>query len=372
MRFALGLLVMVVYVPGYTDSAIPSGWPFLSVAVALCLLIDYFRHRQIVLTQPHWFGLAFLAWCVLTLAWTTDFYGAGFALWEIGCFAAVFLWASTLDDARPVYLGLVCGLAINDVVAVAQTFGFEAVGQLSKPAGLFVSKNVFGEISALIAIALAAHRLWWFLPLCLPGLVLTGSRGALLALFAAGFLALWRWRRWAALAALLLPFAGAVATYESGHRTASLGERWIWTVDTFAALNLSGHGIGSYSAQFPSYARASDTSTRRPDHLHNDPLELAFEIGSGIILAAFFVVSCLESPLWAERLVFVGFLTLSFFEMPLHTAAESFVGAVVAGRLARCRVVVRDRIGVGGQPQRGWLSRSGYPQDRARRRIFPV
>lgn len=373
MRFAVGLLVTIIYVPGITGAAIPSGWALLWFAIPLCLIIDCARGRSITATDPHWLGLTFALWCAVSMAWTVDRNGAMLSFFELGAFGITFLWASGLDDARPVYYGLAIGLLINDGIALAQYFlEMDIVGEISRPAGLFVSKNVFGELSALIVIVLAGNGLWRWVPVGLPGIMLTGSRGALLALFSAGFLWLWRWNRRIALLALLAPAIAAGATFALGHRTATLDERWIWTRDTIAALSIQGHGVGSYGSQFPSYAHYSDTSTRRPDHLHDDYLELAFEVGLGIIPLALFFVSCLEGALWAERLVLVAFLLIGLFEMPLHAPAESFVGAVVAGRLARARRVAGRDLGIGGSLERRWLCNSGHHQDRAGSATIPL
>lgn len=363
MAFLLGFLVTLVYIPNYTGAAIPTGWAFLWIFAPLLLILDWWRGREIILTAPHWCGLGFLVWCALSLLWAPDLYGAGFGLFELGPFALLFLWASAQDDITDVYCGLACGLAINAILAILQwKYGVEWVGQLSRPAGLFVSKNVLGELSALIAIALATHGLWRYLPATLPGLLLTGSRGAWLAIFAALFVALWRWRRTAALASLALPIVAMAITFAFGLRTASLDERWIWAKDTIQSLTIEGHGFGSYGHEFPNYAQASDTSIRRPDHLHNDLLELTFEIGIGIFPILLFLLLCLEAPLWSERMVLVAFIAISLFEMPLHAPAEACLGAVVAGRLARARLGLRHHVDLGRSAEHGWLSRGRYRQ----------
>jgi hypothetical protein len=345
---------MVVYVPGYTGAAIPTGWPFLWVAIPFLLIWDKFRNGQaIVFTDAHWLGLAVIGWALLSLTWTPSLYGAVSALLELLVFAGTFAWVSSIPDARPIYAGMAMGLAVNAALALAQWFGFDWIGQTSVPAGLFVSKNVLGEISALLFVAMVGYRLWRWLPACLPGLLLTGARGAWLALFLAAVAWIWPLNRRLALGLCALPIIAIAFTLLTGHRVASLAERWDWAHDTFLALNIWGHGIGSFDVQFPTIADFSDTSIRRPDHLHNDYLEFAFEIGAGIVPAAFFLFTCLESKLETERLVFLGFLGIALFEMPMHVPAECFLGGVVAGQLARSRVDVRGLGRLGRSTQYG-------------------
>jgi len=143
--------------------------------------------------------------------------------------------------------------------------------------------------------------------------------------------------------------------------------------DGLAALNWQGHGIGSIWTTFPQFAHFTHVEVKdvRPEHLHNELLELAYEGGVGaVVLALVFVVALADAayknPL---ALVLLALAIMSVTEMPLREPATALFGAVIAGFVAGRSRNDADGADLGGtelrdgdrlhpRPQSGELRRS--------------
>ncbi len=322
--------MMVVFVPNFTGAAIPTGWAVLWGIVPLFLAV-----RRIHFSSLNLFGLLILGFAGLTFFWTTAPYDGVYAFAQIAAFALCVVLGSTLRDLKPLYVGMAFGLLVNDAIAIAQWLEWSAIGEMSRPAGLFVSKDVLGEISALLLIAFVGRRMWVFCPLTLPGIVLTGSRGALLALGVA--VLVWTKSRLLMAFVVGLLLAAVAATFWTGYRVDTLLERWAMWREVFPQLDLFGHGLGSFGRL------TFGQNAIRPDHLHNDYLEFGFELGLvPLALAGLFFVRCLRAPRLPEHAVLSAFLVLATVEMPFHVPPECFLGGLVAGFIGGHGSVVCD------------------------------
>ncbi len=112
-------------------------------------------------------------------------------MWELALFAGLFCIGSSLTSLRPVYIGMAAGLSLSSVAAIAQVYGWTGVDQFSVPGGLFINPNFMAECAVMVAVALVAERMWWWLPAVLPAALLSTSRGALVGGAIAAVVWLW-------------------------------------------------------------------------------------------------------------------------------------------------------------------------------------
>ena len=115
-------------------------------------------------------------------------------------------------------------------------------------------------------------------------------------------------------------------------RPSSVIERWaIWT-DTIKGLTFQGHGIGSYYFLFPFVNETFDTTLARPEHPHNELLEIWFELGTiGVFLYASMVAAAYRVADDVSRCLIAAFITIGMFEFPSHVPLTAFIGALVLG-----------------------------------------
>lgn len=356
---ALGFAVMTAYWPGISGATTTPRWTVIAIAVPLLL----FCGDRIKVTAAHALGLLFVAWCTLSLTWSASPLDGIDALWQLLLLAGMFALGSDVADFRPVIVGAASGIGISSAVMVAQWLGWIDLPSYHLPGGMFYNANYAAEAAALVAVACAAHRMWWGASMAAPSLILAGSRGALLAVFAAAAAWLWGRSRWAAIG-LLAIMIGASALLASPAGQQSIERRLaIWS-DTARDLSIAGHGIGSFRTAFPAHAVKTDLTHERPARAHNEPLDVAFETGLiGLALALTFCAT-LVGPLNPERLVLIALAVECCFAFPLHMPATAFLGMLVAGHAAGRRRCLRSAI-VGGRDRlRAWLD------TRSRRRIL--
>ena len=213
------------------------------------------------------------------------------------------------------------GQFILSVVAVGQWLGGE-----STPGGLLYNPAVQALAIVLVILALICDRGWFYIPAMLPGLVLSGSRGAWLILAVGVISPFLNWR--SLLLLLLVGAALAVTLYSS-----SDAERLqIWGLASHG-LTLFGHGIGSFADIF--YIDR-DGLMRHPEHVHDDYLQSTYEPESEPSRS-----SPSTPPHWGAREEFSGLRS-----SPVRWRAASFfrvtpprwrllVGAGTAGHLLR-------------------------------------
>jgi len=160
------------------------------------------------------------------------------------------------------------------------------------------------------------------------------ARGALVGGIAAFGTYLWsRSRMWTALLALLSICVIAILIDQ---RSATVLERWtIWS-ETFPALTFKGYGVGSYYFLYPFLTGAFDTTLARPEHPHNELMEIWFELGIiGTFIYVCLVAAAFRSADSVSRCILVAFVTIGMFAFPSHVPFTAFLGAVILGHAVR-------------------------------------
>lgn len=320
--FWLGLIVSLCYVPGVTGAYIATQWPVLSILLPLVLW------RRGPFTWLHALGLAFILYAAAHLVSVPIFFDGVWGVWLLCIMGLSFWLGSTSGDLRGLYRGLAVGASISSVIGWFRYFGFPMVLQVSdNPAGLYVNSVVQGMVLALLIVALVSERMWLWVPMLVPGLLVSGSRGAWLAL-AVGLLSVYVRRAWVF---GLLGAAGLAFLLHVKPMSSDELRVLVW----YNALNFLtpwGWGPGSFFSWLMPFRDTLIT----PEYGHNDAIQLIFEYGFAALapLTIFgFVLSRTGAREWP---VFVTFITLGCYSMPLWTPVVSFLACVVAGRIVGC------------------------------------
>lgn len=346
--FAIGFLLMAAYWPGISGAATTPRWD-VGVIIALAL----FFASPSPMTRAHWCGVALVGWLVVSIAWSLAPLEGFDEAAKLAVIAAAFGYGATLADVRALVMGAAIGIALSSIVAVAQWFGWNGIEQTSDgfPAGLFYNHNRLAEAAVLVGAALIALRMWWWLPVLLPSLILPQGRGAWLAAGVVVVAMVWKRGRTferfmicAILAQLVLLIAMTSAAWRSG----AIDERlalWDYTVNH---LTWRGHGLGSFAGTAQIFLGTGiDASVA--EHPHNEYLWLAYE--GGIIalgLSGALAVSLWRSTSSALGLVLIAIGVEACFAMPFHDPASVLFAALCAGHLARPRDRVRLAADDGG------------------------
>lgn len=341
--FMLGAIVSTCYVPGVTGAFVATQWPVLSILLPLCLW------RSGPMTSLHWLGLLFIAFAIVRLQHTPIFDDGVWGLWLLCIMGGNFWLGSTTDSLRKLYAGLAVGASISSILAIFQAFGYADIPYVQPaPAGLYVNRVVQGMVLAFVAVALVSERMWLWLPLLLPGLVLSGSRGAWIAL-AAGLASMYVRRVW------LLAFVGiACAIFLARLSPSDAMRLFIWDA-TVHNLTWFGWGPGS----FFSWALWYQGSNTYPEYAHNDALQLVFEYGVAAVLPIGIFVFALTRTQEREWPVIVTFAVAGCYSMPLWAPVPSFLACVVAGRIVRSWALARRDRDHSGQPVISWRRYAG-------------
>lgn len=335
----VAFMVTVAYWPGIAGYAIAPRWAVLAIGLPVLL----FFVPRIEMTTVHWVGLAVVGYAFASLAWIAVPVEAVDGLAKMTIVACAFVLGAQATDLKPTFVALAIGLAVNDVFGVLQYFGIHVVEIVyaNKSAGLFANQNMYGELAALSLVGALAYRLWWTVPFPALGLILSQCRGAWLGVAIAGIVALWTRSKLGAVAALLaLIVAGNIALLIPQAQNALIARGRVW-MDAAENLSWRGHGVGQYWVTTPQHAPRQEAMNTRHWHAHNDPIEAVYEYGIAAILCVVFVGMCLAGPLTRERAILAAFLGIGLVGFPLHVPATAFVGALVAGRLARVRHELR-------------------------------
>lgn len=369
--FIVGLLLTAAYWPGISGAMTAPRW---IVGAVVFPTILFCRQTPIRITLAHVLGFLFVAWAFTTFFWSEygeDTLGDG---WVLLVLLSAFCAGSLIESPLPIYLGAAAGLLVSDGFAVAQLTGWVGPLQANVPAGLFLNRNFFAEMSALIAVALIAERLWWAVPVAAPGLLLTNARGAILAFASAMVLLIWRRSPRAAIVMAALAIIVLVGVTFTGNKIATLGERFdLWRA-AGSIVTWKGYGLGTFYESAP-FLSGHDY---RFEHAHNEFLDAAFETGiiGALLLTAFFG-SLVFGPLTTERLILITLLIEACFENPLHKPSTAILGCLVAGHLSRSLCRVRDAFGYGRARIRlgiwaGHVTAAGRAASRAGRRVVSV
>lgn len=337
VAYGLGFGLIVGYYPSaYLDGSIGrSAIAWLCIAVLL-----WFRQD----CRPPHTAVAFLALAIVSLFWAPITFDGIWALMTwlllIGAFGVGYS-----GFAEPIFEGALWGMGINSLVILGQLAGFHPVFEAEVPAGLFGNRDLSAEAALLVAIPLVAQSRWKMLPLVLPSLLLPQSRAVLFV--GAGLILLAGWRRipiWAMIgivAAILAVFIGVTALK---HIHSDLSRLALWS-DTWRGVTWIGHGAGQFYSAFP--ATNWSFTGSRPEHAHNDWLEILYEYGPlGLVLAlafAAYIAGCNYDRRW--QWTWIALCGLCLVSFSLHNAATAVLGFVAGGRLYGCGALVGDRDG---------------------------
>jgi hypothetical protein len=329
LMFILGFIVAVCYVPGYTGAFVPTQW------VVLSAVLPFFLRERGQVGPIHWLGLATFAYAILSFAWSASPPDAGFGLWVMAIWFLSFHLGTTEVDLGDLFSGLAAGLAVSSLVAVFQYLGYHPIleAYYSTPPGLLFNPTVLGASCALVALALIEYRRWPYIPGVLLGLLLSQSRGAWL-IFTLGLA--FRWVYWP----VLCLAAAAVALLATHHPISSDIERLTIWGEALRNLVPWGNGIGS----FTSFYYLALPHLIHPEFVHNDPLQLLFELGPAattILLAFGIAMYQLRSP------TLFAFILLATFYFPLWCPITAFIGCTLAGRGVSAWYRSRNRMRLG-------------------------
>lgn len=336
----LAFLLTAVYWPGIPGEAVTPRYTLLLIA---SIVLFPSRVRW---TFSHVLLLTFFAWETLSFVWAVDLYGGVYEWVYWVSLVAVFFIGSELQSLAPVYMAMSIGMAVSSLFAILQWFGLVEVAGINDGvngvAGLFFNPNLMAEPSALVIVGLIAHRIFWPIPLVLPALALPMARGPIVALIAS---ALCFGRRYV-ISIALLGFAALAFMwrYHSGSVSGftGIGERFdIWR-DARDGLTFLGHGIGSFHYEFPAFGHRTQVIITRPDHAHNDFLEILYETGfiGAALIGAIVVFALVRGKSSADRAVLFAFLLEGLVGYPLFSPTTGFIAALLAGNLANGRYPV--------------------------------
>jgi O-antigen ligase len=320
-----GFALTALFVPGLTGAATAPRW-----ALAAVLLPIFLKGAEFKFTMAHLFGLLFLAYAALSVSWSPNVWESFDVLIKLIVIAEAFALGSSLGSADRIVAGAVWGIGLSSLLILLDA---DVPRTSDWPAGLFVNSNALGEIAALVLVAAVARRIWWAIPLILPALIASHCRGAMLAV--AGGAVIWMWGR-SRIAAVAMAGAGVAVIVGLG-AASSVQQRLDMWFSVLPGLSAFGHGLGSFYTLYPLYS-PFDTLLQRPEHLHNDWLEFAFELGIvGAGLCAAF--------LWSARSVILAVLAIeACFGFPLHLAATAVLGGILSGHAALGRDGLRGHV----------------------------
>lgn len=345
MLFLLGLLLPVCFVVGTTGASIPTQWALLSIVLPPLI----WRQRAFPAQWITWLMAAFFGFAAVSSFWSPQRDFSYFGLWTVGIWWLALQFGlgqkpimfdddgvADFDGDAPLWAGLAFGMAVNSAVAIAQWW-FHAspvpvltdVGSCpldpttcwSVP-GLLYNPTLLSAVAGLVILGCVECKLWWHIPMILPGLLLAQSqehhtRGGF-AVLAVGLLSKIHWAA-APIALALVASAALIAKIPS-----DVYRLEIWGI-TYHVLTFWGHGVGSYASFF--FINHNELS--HPEFAHNDFLQLWFEFGVAALIPISLLVAGARSP------VGIGALALACFYFPLYTPLTAFLTFFVVGRNLR-------------------------------------
>ena len=183
------------------------------------------------------------------------------------------------------------------------------------------------------------------------------ARGAIVGGLVAGLV--WLWSRSRILAGLLALLSICAVVIWIDQRSSSILERWTIWRETIPALSFRGYGIGSYYFLYPFITQAFDTTLARPEHPHNELMEIWFELGFiGTFIYATLVAAAYRVADSVSRCIMVAFVTMGMFEFPSHVPVTAFLGALVLGYSVRRGSSIWAKYEQGGSRLRFWHGRT--------------
>lgn len=342
---ATAFLVSTLYVPGVPSNTTVGRWWVMALGAALLL---WARRPQSVVTPAHWMGLVLIAWCLLSAQfWAASGFDAVGGAITFLIAASVFCAGAKFEreEVERAWWWFSLGVTISAVFAVAQHLGHQVAWTVpGHSAGLLLSKNMATEAAVLALVGAVALRAWWLAPgplvlIALGGLAgggtMANAREGVFALLVAGLAVVWfkrpQWRPYVVLfvgsAILILAFAYQHGAMPTTWRHADRFEIWS---NVFLSTSLQGDGLGSVAIFFRGYEFA-----------HNEYLHFAFELGVGSFLIWGIGAYALCGEWLAAKVALVALAAMAFVYFPFHAPAPVFLGALLAGCLARERHLAR-------------------------------
>ena len=320
--------------------------------------------------RPRTTVLVLVLWTALASLWSSSPPDAVWGTWMVVLLALAIALGEALAGLRQVWLGAGLGLVMNLPFVMFQFHigqpSWSTMMQVAPPAGLFVNKNMLAEAAAVVLAGAVAARMWPLVALSGYIVVVTECRGAIAGL---GLAALaWVWRRSRVTACSLglgcaLTAALWLALASPGLSTTVRLAMWLETTEH---LSILGAGTGSFYHDFPMLQSALDTIHARPLHVHNDYLELIYELGTpGLVAILALAWACRGAPLS----VLAPLLTLAgsaAFAMPWRNPATLLLGGLLLGHAMRLGTGLRGvsplgRVGVSPYPGPEPDDRGGRP-----------
>lgn len=338
---AASFLVAAAFVPGIFSSGSMPRWWAIAIALPLASALDPRElHRGVAALLA-----AGLGWASVTLLWTPIPAEAALDLAEMALLALAMIAFAGADDLDGPVEGFGWGVALSAPLCAAQWLGHPlAWVPTSGPGGFFMNSEVLAETAAPVAVWALLKRRWALLGAMIVPLALCQSR---VAVFAASLALLWAWRgRPRAKIALLLGLAAVAAgtLVALGVPKASTGLTRIVLWATGAQwVSVPGQGLGWWSVAFPGPFET---------YAHSDPLQIAIELG---VAGALPLLAVPVFIFWrgqgddAARATFACLLVEAAVSFPMRTAATAYLGAALAGWMARRRAHVRRGEPVGGE-----------------------
>lgn len=335
--FLAGLGITFFSWPDAIGGAITIRWAWGLIVLPLFAFIGQPKSVQFWL-------LAFTLWaifCVLKAPFAPE------AIYSASYWAIIYIGVLSGQVARIdlISRGAALGLIPSVVFGAAYYLGVPHWDCAAYPCGTFVNKNILGEICVLVLVGglLADRRYWWVYLIPLAGALLSQSRSVAICLCILVPWVLFRMghHRFAAcicfVAAAFLGYSISTRGFETlGHR----GRIWL---DTINAVTWTGAGTGSFRVNFPSFAVAESTLRERPDHAHNDFLEIAYEQGLiGMALIAPFIFGLVRKSKEYGGVFVASLMVLCLLNFPLHLPATALYAALFIGHILSYRPMGRD------------------------------
>lgn len=326
--FIISILLPICFIPGITGATIPTQWIVMTIVLAA---LWTFSSRRLVMTSLHWLGLTFVAYAALSLIWAVNYYDSIGGLWYVLIWALCFWFGSLQTNLQDVWKGLAIGLSVSSIIAILQALGYQPVVAYEGNPGLFYNTTVLGALCGLVILALILHKLWFYIPLLLPGLYLAHSRGGF-AVLIIGLLA--KYTHWVTVVIVTLGVAAFMFYYPS---PSDLVRIHIWKV-AIAAIKPFGWGTGTFVDVF----FVHNHNVLHPEFAHNDYLQVAFEYGLGALAIYGVWGMALSRISEIEWPVIVAISALATFYFPLYCPVAAFITCVVSGYLLRRYDPIRD------------------------------
>lgn len=348
----LTFLVGVAYWPWAVSATTAGRWAVLAIAVPV-MLIGGGRTRM---GFGHWLGLALLLYAAASAAWSPSPWDTAGAVWQLALLAGTFMLAAEIRDIGPVLDALAGAIWVSVPFVVLQSFGIDVVETTDHgDAGLFLNRDLLAEAAALALIGVAWRRRWILAAGPALCCALAGSRGVAVPL-GVGLIA-WALSRpwsirsvlvvWAAAAIVLIIAVAAAHLFD--HDPRAIDARLAYWDLAWINLTWAGHGLGSFAAMAPTI-----------EYVHNEPLQLVFELGAGAGLSAALVVYAVGTADPLGRALFLALGAECLFGFPLHAPLTAYLGAVLAGYLCGTRDRAR------------WAQSMGRAYDASRARLAPA